>query len=278
MFGYVIPNKEDLTEEQLKRYKGCYCGLCKALKQRHGSISRMSLTYDMTFLVLVLTSLYEPAEHSGSERCIAHPKKLHAYWQNELTEYAADMNLALAYHNCMDDWRDEHKVLRLGYAKSIKFRYEEVRQRYPRQCTAMEVCLHDLSELEKAGCSNPDMVANCFAALMRELFIYREDNWTETLGQMGAALGKFIHIMDARIDMEADRKHGRYNPLIAFQMENETVEDYTDILIMLIGDCTLAFEKLPLILDVDIMRNILYSGVWQKYQSPQQKKIDKDKQ
>jgi len=35
---------------------------------------------------------------------------------------------------------------------------------------------------------------------------------------------------------------------------------------MLIGECALNFEKLPLIEDIDIMRNILYSGVWTKFQ------------
>lgn len=36
MFGYVIANLEGLTQAQKDRYKGCYCGLCRVLKQRHG--------------------------------------------------------------------------------------------------------------------------------------------------------------------------------------------------------------------------------------------------
>lgn len=35
MFGYVIANLEGLTQPQKDRYKGCYCGLCRVLKQRH---------------------------------------------------------------------------------------------------------------------------------------------------------------------------------------------------------------------------------------------------
>ena len=31
------------------------------------------------------------------------------------------------------------------------------------------------------------------------------------------------------------------------------------------GECTDAFERLPLVQDVDILRNILYSGVWLRY-------------
>ena len=56
MFGYVIANLEGLTQAQKDRYKGCYCGLCRVLKQRHGFSGRLTLTYDMTFLVLLLWS------------------------------------------------------------------------------------------------------------------------------------------------------------------------------------------------------------------------------
>ena len=55
MFGYVIANKDIMTEEQEARYRACYCGLCHALHRRHGSLSRVTLTYDMTFLILLLT-------------------------------------------------------------------------------------------------------------------------------------------------------------------------------------------------------------------------------
>ena len=57
MFGYVIANLEGLTQAQKDRYKGCYCGLCRVLKQRHGFSGRLTLTYDMTFLVLLLSAL-----------------------------------------------------------------------------------------------------------------------------------------------------------------------------------------------------------------------------
>ena len=66
MFGYLVAAAEVLDEEQKKRYKACYCGLCRSLKERHGQLSRLTLNYDLTFLVLLLSSLYEPPEQSGS--------------------------------------------------------------------------------------------------------------------------------------------------------------------------------------------------------------------
>ena len=79
MFGYVVADRSNLTQVQVARYRECYCGLCRAIGQRHGQHSRLSLTYDMTFLVLLLDSLYEPHVDAGASRCLVHPmhKQLH---------------------------------------------------------------------------------------------------------------------------------------------------------------------------------------------------------
>ena len=97
MFGYITADPGSLTQAEIDRYGGCYCGLCRCLSHRHGFCGRMTLTYDMTFLVLVLSSLYEPEETAGSGRCPVHPVKPRSYWQNRFTDYAADLNLMLAW-------------------------------------------------------------------------------------------------------------------------------------------------------------------------------------
>ena len=65
MFGYLVAEPSLLTEEQFARYRACYCGLCRCIKERHGEAARFALTYDMTFLTLLLSSLYEPEETAG---------------------------------------------------------------------------------------------------------------------------------------------------------------------------------------------------------------------
>ena len=72
MFGYILANRDDLTPEQLARYRACYCGLCKTLGERYGLSGRAALTYDMTFLVLQLSSLYEPECEQGQELSLIH--------------------------------------------------------------------------------------------------------------------------------------------------------------------------------------------------------------
>lgn len=266
MFGYVIANSEILSEADKARYKAVYCGLCRALKARHGQLGRLTLNYDMAFLVLVLNSLYEPEMSNGEERCAAHPCSKHCWVSNEITDYAADMNVALAYLNQLDNWHDDKNVVSLIFAKLLKKKYERVKALYPRQCTAMERCISALSALEKADSQDPDAGAKLFGELMGEIFVLREDRWAPMLRAMAHALGSFIYICDAVVDLPRDLKKHGYNPLRALKQAGRSALYFKDILTMLIGNCTMDFEKLPLVEDMSIMRNILYSGVWTRYE------------
>ena len=265
MFGYVIANSENLTEEQKTRYRAYYCGICHSLKDNHGVGSEFIVSYDMTFLVMVLSSLYEPETNKAIERCVPHPIKPHEYFSNHFTDYAADMSILLAYHKALDDWRDEKRLYAKTLSVFLRGDYGRMAAKYPRQTNAIEKCMSKLRVLEDIGVCDPDAAAKCFGALMRELFIYQEDNWAKLLGEMADELGQFIYILDAFVDLKGDIKHNRYNPLCDMRRRGCTDKDIQEVLTMLIGESAINFEKLPLIEDVDIMRNIIYSGVWTKF-------------
>ncbi len=267
MFGYVIANLEGLTQAQKDRYKGCYCGLCRVLKQQHGFSGRMTLTYDMTFLVLLLSALYEADEERGMEICPAHPLRKHFYWQTRYTAYAADMNVVLAYNNCRDDWQDDGSALKYWEAEALSRQCAAVRARWPRQCAAIEQCMAELSEIEQADTGDLDAAANCFGRLMGELFVTGE-LWDDRLRPFGEALGRFIYLLDAVIDLPEDLRHGRYNPLRTLPQD----ADLHALLTMLLGECSAAFEALPVLQDVELLRNILYSGVWLRYEAAMKKR------
>lgn len=260
MFGYITVNTSQLQEDDKRRYQAAYCGLCRVLDARHGNRGRLTLTYDMTFLSMLLSSLYAPEETLGRERCLLHPVRQHSYAATEITGYAADMNVVLAYYQALDDWKDDRSLPAKGKLKLLESCKERVQAKWPRQCRIIEQSLKTLGEMEQADELNPDLPANCFGELLGELFVLQEDEWAATLRRMGAALGRFVYMMDACMDLSSDLKRGRYNPLIA---QNNT--NFTPMLTMLIGECTLEFEKLPLQRDTAILRNILYSGVWVKY-------------
>ena len=276
MFGFVIADVGALSEEQLGRYRGAYCGLCRTLRERHGDLSRLTLNYDMTFLVMLLSAMYEPEETAGSGRCLPHPAHARAWWTSRFTDYAADMNVALAYHNCMDDWNDDRRILPLAEAKMLKRHYDDVAEQWPEQCAAIETCMAEIAALEKEKSTDPDAAANSFARLMGLLFTPEKDSlWAGHIRTFGEGLGRFIYMMDACVDLERDRKQGHYNPLLAAGWGERSEEDRLTLLKMLIGESTAEFELLPIVRDADILRNVLYSGVWTQY-AVQKKKREKE--
>lgn len=275
MFGFLTAATEALSEEQLARYRSCYCGLCRSLHERHGQLSRLTLNFDMSFLVLLLDSLYESEERSGEDRCIIHPLEKRAWRRSEMCDYAADMNVALSYLKCRDDWRDDGRLGALAASGALKKASDDVSARYPRQCNAMESTIKELCEIEKSRSDSPDAAAAAFGRLMSEILAYREDRWSGVLRQMGDALGRFIYIMDACVDLDNDTFHNRYNPFRRYYgLDNE--QRFRDILKMLLGECIRWFDVLPLVQDADILKNVLCSGVWSAFDKKYNRKGPSD--
>ena len=261
MFGYVTASWKELTKEQQSRYSGVYCGICRDIRTQASQIARLGLSYDMAFLALLLMSLYEPEETVKKNRCLSHPGHSRVWIDIEYVRYGADMNTALAYYNCLDDWQDDGKRSAKIMAKCLQKDYPAIEERFPRQCRAISDCIRDLTNLEKAGCANPDEPANCFGKLMAELLVYREDLWAEDLRQMGMALGRFIYLADAAVDYRADKRKKKYNPFLAMG-SGEDWPRWEEYLVLAMGRCTHFYEKLPLVQDKELLDNILYSGVW----------------
>lgn len=275
MFGYVNINKPELKMKDFYKYKAYYCGLCKTLKEKYGRLGQMTLSYDMTFLIILLTSLYEKESQQTKGRCIVHPVQKHDFLYNEITEYVADMNIALTYYHLLDDWQDERSVAGFTGANLLKRDFKRICEKYPRQCNGMKESLEKLHECEKDEETDIDLASRPFGELMAEIFVFRKDMWEEGLRKTGFYLGKFIYILDACDDLEKDLKSNSYNPLKSrYKMEN--YESYCeDILTMMMAEAAKEFEKLPCLQDSDILRNILYEGVWTKLNAKKEKEIQR---
>ena len=272
MFGYITIAPAGLSKDRQDRYRAMYCGLCRTLGKRFGPAGQMTLSYDVTFLYLLLSSLYEPEEQQGKERCVPHPVHSHPYVYSAPADYCCDMNIALAYHKCMDDWQDDRSPLGRAEAALLQKGYDLVAARYPDKCRAIESCLKELRQLEKSGTATLDAAANASAKMLGIVCRYQEDMWADELEQLGQALGRFIYLMDAYDDLPADKRKKRFNPLLPYEAREDYEAFVKESLTMLIGECTEIFEALPLVQDMDILRNILYAGCWTRYEQLQQKK------
>ena len=273
MFGTIVCNKKELSKEELARYQSTYCGLCRAIKSRHGQLERMTVNYDMTFLALFLNGLYEADNEEKQFRCPVHPLKEQGVFSNKYINYAADMTILLSYYKCKDDWEDERKHLRKLYGNYLEKHMQELERAYPRQTACVQESLSELGHLEKSRTAIPDEVVNCSGRMLSELFVYEEDFWSESLRQFEYELGRFIYLMDAVLDYEYDKKKQNYNPLIVTKQMPEEIEG---ALMQAIGNATAIFEKLPILQDAGIIRIVLYGGVWQSYYAKVKGKEEKN--
>ena len=103
----------------------------------------MTVNYDMTFLALFLSALYDTDEQNVQFRCYLHPLQNRTAVQNKFIDYAADMTVVLAYFKCIDDWEDEGKKIKKKYAELLEEKYKEVKVRYPRQCNNISECMKE---------------------------------------------------------------------------------------------------------------------------------------
>lgn len=273
MFGYIVVHKPEMKFREFAEYQSYYCGLCRTLKEKYGCSGQITLSYDMTFLVMLLTGLYEPKTKRGCTRCIAHPFEKHPTSRNEYSEYAADVNMILTYYKCRDDWQDERKLGKYLFAMMLRKKHNRIAQKYPQKVTAVYENLERICECEKTGDYSIDKVAGYFGEIMAELFVYKEDEWADSLRKIGFFMGKFIYLLDAYDDIEQDIKKGNYNPFLPMYREADFEENAKQILTMMMAECSREFETLPILWNVDILRNILYAGVWTRFEQTHQKRM-----
>ena len=276
MFGYVTLYRKGLADAEMDRYQAYYCGLCRALGRRYGRTGQLALSYDMAFVAILLTALYDTPTAFSEGRCVPHPLKKRPRADNELLDYAADMTAALAYYNLLDDWQDDHRRASLAQAQKLEPSLPALRERWPRQLQTMAAQLDRLNALESAGSHDLDALCNAFGALLGEVFACRDDIWAPALRGMGNGLGAFIYLMDAYDDLARDKRKGAYNPLKTMSEQPGYEEEMREIFELLLARCAKCFERLPCVEDADLLRNILYSGVWLKYNCNNAKRSGRD--
>ncbi len=292
MFGFVAADAGALSEEEKERYRAVYCGLCLALRDRYGQLSRACLTYDLTFFVLLCNSLHEPVETKGASHCVMHPAPAapRPWARSTWTDYAADLSVALAYHKVLDDIADDGDLKARAAERLLAGAYERARTRIPEQCAEIERAMATIRTIEEAGRSNedalsggagtacdspfsadatdtvlafdPDAAAHEFGRMLGRLFTHNQGSWTKTMEELGRGLGRFIYLMDAAVDFDDDAASGSYNPFVALGSDAEAVRA---TLALAAADAAAPYERLPLVQDAHLMDSILYSGVWAQF-------------
>jgi hypothetical protein len=216
MFGYIRPFREELKVREFENYQALYCGLCHTISERCGFFASYFLTYDFTFLAMVL-SAGEKTE-ACRRRCAASPLQgKPACRADAAIETAADETVILAYWKLLDNIEDSGLwkglaarilafFLRPAYRKAAAFRPAFDRQ--------VKDCLAELHEMEEQKCASMDAAADTFARILKAAAPDTGDEKRDRpVGQLLYHVGRWIYLVDAWDDLEEDRSRGRYNPV-----------------------------------------------------------------
>ncbi len=258
MFGYVTTNLKTLSKEDKEKYRAHYCGLCHALRENYGRLGQMALNYDITFMYIFLSEVYSEKTTLSKTKCFPHPIKEHTFAKNCFAEYCASVNIMLFYLKFLDNWNDDKNIISLTESKLYYKKYQKACKNYPEKANAIKESLEALSRIEKDNILNPDIASQTFGHLMGSVFAVFEDDKKEKLYNFGFALGKFIYIMDACVDLKHDIKHQSYNPMIFTDSGC-----FEEILKMLMNDCLKALSELGV--SDTLVNNILLEGIWTRF-------------
>lgn len=279
VFGYVRIDKPELKVREYEAYKGAYCGLCRSMGKCTGCMSRMTLSYDFTFLLIFRTVLTETETVAVRARCPVHPfRKQPMLARNEESEYVSCAAALLSYYKCKDDLADEtgKRKLRARFFRPTAARMrKKVLKRYPKLAELdMRIAdaMNRIAEEEKNAVPSADLYAALSGDLLGEIFAFGLSKEKERIARtVGRHVGKWIYLTDAYDDLPEDREKGRFNPYLLLWGREENAERNDDrremIRIALLNELAEA-EKAMDLLDfygypdfAGVLRNILYRGM-----------------
>lgn len=258
MFGYVIPDKNNMYIKDFNVFQAFYCGLCKALGKTGSQATRLCTNYDITFYNVLLHCITEQEVKFERKLCVYNCKKKVIVVPDELSLKMADLAAMLVYYNAEDDVNDGKKS-RILIKWRLALRKRAAAKRLPKIDALMKESFSRLSRLEKEQCDSIDMVADCFASLMRD--ITRELATTdEVIDDFTYNLGRLVYLLDAVDDVEKDSKENRYNPILLNYGKCDKKADYlaknADELSFLLGS---TYNKL--VGCYNAMKVVMYEGV-----------------
>ena len=263
MFGYLIADRQQMSEEEKRRYNAYHCGLCRALRAGTGLKGSALLSYEMTFLYMLLSAVYDPETISGRQICFSHPIRKQLYFSNELEQYVASMSILLGYEHLNDDCyrRHDHRAKQL--ASSFKEKLPAIAALYPRQADSCRKTVAGLHDLTKRNEINVQLACTFVGELGGNAFSMLDDEWSDALYSIGFYMAKSAYIIDSYIHLDKDLKSGNYNPLIL--KKNEDPEGFDTCMRATINsqmnEALKNLECLPVKRDISILRNVLTTGV-----------------
>ena len=277
MFGYIRPFKPELLVKEFDFYQSIYCSLCKHLGKNFGILSRLTLSYDCTFLAMLSLSLQNDCPGYQKGRCVVNPLKKCSFCKEgeESFLFASAVSVIMSYYKLMDDLHDSHfwgklrsRFLLLFFHRSHK----KAAKRFPEIEAVVSAYLQNQIAAERDPDAGIDASAHPTAQMLMELLPMIGDNSERQnliLGQLGYFIGRWIYLIDAADDMKKDQKKGNFNPFVkklvleaAAPMKEDELKEYCNsVLNQTLSQAISAYQLLDCRHYDPIIKNTLFLGL-----------------
>lgn len=273
MFGYVKTNKPEMKIKEYEAYRGLYCSLCKAMGKHFGVLSRLTLSYDITFLVLARLSFSGIVPCFDSGRCPFNPTKKCNYCKNtdEELRYAAAVSLMMFYFKVRDNISDGNIFKRLLMYLILPWaslKYKKAKKMYGDVAEIIAAEMKNQKLTEEKNTDSPDEAAHSSANALGRIMAYNMNDPDGHIYRFGYGVGKWVYLTDALDDIEKDIKSGSYNVFInKYDLRaGDSVSDIkaavTGTMNMCAGVFSEAYEKTENKTLTPVMENIIFDGMY----------------
>ena len=271
MFGYIKVNKPEMKVKEYEVYRGLYCSLCRSLGKHFGILSRLTLSYDITFLLLMRLSFSLTVPDFKGGRCPFSPTKRCNYCLNgdEELKYSAAVSMMLFYFKVKDNISDSgffRKILMYLLLPYAFLKYKKAEKMYPEVALMISESMKRQSETEKSGTAITDKAAHESADVLGKILSYKLPDEDGNIYRFGYGVGKFVYLSDAADDIEKDIRQKSYNPFVqkyslTSKPSEEVKGEIEELLNMSAGMVCEAFAGTKNKTLTPIVENIIYDGM-----------------
>ncbi len=271
MFGFIRPVKPELKVREVERFQSVYCGLCHEIRRRYGQLQTGFLSYDMTFLALILQAVDAECVEVEHSRCIASPvRKKTVAVSSPMLAYTADISVLLTYHKIQDTLQDESGAKRMAaisLERLVRADYRKAQKLLPELDAIIRQCLDELLVLEKQQTPSLDRTADTFARILQAIVPKEQPALVQrVMQQMFYHTGRWLYLIDACADLKDDFRTGSYNPVrLRFELETPDLtpikEQMERTLERSLLDIHNAYQLLSLHQDEGLIGNIIDLGL-----------------
>lgn len=273
MLGYIKVNKPEMKIKEYETYKGIYCSLCGSMKKHFGILAPLSLSYDITFLVLSRLCFLGTVPCFKAGRCKYNAAKKCNFCTNadEELKYASAVSMMLFYFKVKDNISDGSFFKRLLMYLILPYaliKYKKAKKMYGEIALVIENAMTMQGETEKRNTDITDEAAHQSAYALGKILSYNINDEDGSIYRFGYGIGKWVYLIDAADDIEKDIKYNSYNVFVTKYdlKDGENANSIKDALGGTMNMCaaffTSAYEKIENKTMTPIMENIISDGMF----------------